>query len=547
VPFPRGSLTQADLAKVLVLNSNGVEIPAFVEQLTPWRHVTNAVLNETSVRVARIQIHYSFSVQYPNSETISVSWGGNSRTQNVAALENPRNGWSPVTSGSFVSGDGVSEPKVYALLPNHVLTKGVLKFGPMDPFSAEVNETRDDPNTMDATEHYANFLEQDYASKNFFYAHIGQDDPAVTAANQIPYKAAEGEPWLYDRVTAFYVLYFRSGFFKALRESVRAAEYYRTQLYPEGTTPNSAVGVFRLKAPNPDEYIGANGVMYSYPEGLAYTHWITGDDLAKAGAKATAKAHEDVTDEEERWSVNTGYTERHMAFRVIAHVIAFELFGNQVYKNGATKTYRERVMALTDNLIWHQNGADGILPSNRVDGGLWRYGRQEGNGPDNEFVVSFWQTPFILEAMLRAYAITDSTDIANFIRRSGTAMKAATKIYTPDERDVYNEVNENLRLVDYVTLSDGSQYADDGAFSQHALQMSAALCWSYYFSRVTNQTDITFKQWAQDLYRTYDYDVNEWTRPAAPASGLTAYRNSPPRMYNWQYKPSGSLSWCMGN
>src|SRR5262245_16575299 len=35
VPFPRGSLTVAQLATVRVLR-NGSEIPAVVEQLTPW-------------------------------------------------------------------------------------------------------------------------------------------------------------------------------------------------------------------------------------------------------------------------------------------------------------------------------------------------------------------------------------------------------------------------------------------------------------------------------------------------------------------------------
>ena len=76
----------------------------------------------------------------------------------------------------------------------------------------------------------------------------------------------------------FYALYLRSGFFKALRESVRAAQYYKNQLYPAGTTPDAAVRAFRLKNPTAAGYIGANGVMYSYNEPLAYTYWLTGDN-----------------------------------------------------------------------------------------------------------------------------------------------------------------------------------------------------------------------------------------------------------------------------
>lgn len=547
VPFPRGSITNAGLSTLRVLDARGTEIPAFVEPLTPWRHATNAALDNTSVRVARVQIRYTFAATYPNSEGIRVEWGYTNRTQSLASLENPRNGWQPVTSGSFVAGDGVSEPKVYAVLPSSTLSKGLLKLGPMRPFASNIAATRDDPATMDATEHYPEYNEQMYGAKNFFYAHINEDDPRVTAPNQIPYKAAEGEPWLYDRVSAFYGLYFRSGFFKALRESVRASEYYRVNLYPQGTTPDLAVGTFRLKNPNPAAYIGANGAMYSYPEGLAYTHWTTGDDLSKDGAKLAAKAQQDANDEPDRWSPTSSYTERHMGIKLSGLIVGYELFGDVPYKTGATLTYRERLLTLTANLIWHQNGAGGALPANRVDGGLWKYGSQEGNGPSGSLLVSFWQTPFVVDPMVRAYVLTDNVEIAHFIRRTGNALKFGGKAYTPAQRTYRTDVPETLRLVDYVTLIDGSTYAADGAGPEHTLSVAGAVAWAYYFGKLTGQPDDTLKQAANELYRTYDYENNEWTRPTAPASGLTAYRNNPPRRYNWNYKTSGSLSWCLSD
>ena len=101
----------------------------------------------------------------------------------------------------------------------------------------------------------------------------------------------------------------------------------------------------------------------------------------------------------------------------------------------AALTYRERLITLTNNLVWHQNGAGGALPANRVDGGLWKYGSQEGNGPgDGSLLVSFWQTPFVVDPMVRAYVLTDSADIANFIRRTGNALKYGAKSYTPAQR-----------------------------------------------------------------------------------------------------------------
>lgn len=549
IPFPRDSITVAGLSKLRVLNAKGIEIPAYVEQLTPWRHINTAALDGTSVRVARVQIRYTFTATYPNFETVRVEWGYSNRTQSLATLENPRNGWQPVTTGSFVAGDGVSEPKVYAVLSPATLSKGVLKIGPMRSFAQEIAATRDSPTLMDATEHYPEYNEQMYGAKNFFYAHINEDDPLVTAANQIPYKSAEGEPWLYDRVSAFYGLYFRSGFFKVLRESVRASEYYRVNLYPQGTTPDSAVGAFKLKNPVASAYIGANGAMYSYPEGLAYTHWLTGDDLSKDGAKLAAKAQQDANDEPDRWSTTSSYTERHIGIKLSGFVVGYELFGDVPYKTGATQTYRERVVTLTTNLIWHQNGGGGALPANRVDGGLWKYGGQEGNGPpgNTNLLVSFWQTPFVIDPMVRAYVLTDNVEIAHFIRRTGNALKFAGKSYTPAQRDYFTSAPENLRLVDYVTFIDGSTYAADGVGPEHVLSVAGAMAWAYYFSKVTQQQDDTLKQAANELYRTYDYELNEWIRPAGPASGFSAYRNNPPRRYNWTYKTSGSLSWCLSD
>jgi len=84
VPFTRGSVTPADVAKIRVLKS-GVEIPAYVQNVAPWRHVTNPAIDGQSVRVARIQINYTFATAYPGSETITVEWGTTTRAQTPMA------------------------------------------------------------------------------------------------------------------------------------------------------------------------------------------------------------------------------------------------------------------------------------------------------------------------------------------------------------------------------------------------------------------------------------------------------------------------------
>jgi hypothetical protein len=540
VPFPRGSIKSADVAKIRVLDEAGGELAAHVEALTPWRKVGDATVD--SIRVVRIQLSYVTKTAYPAGSPIKVVWGGAARTKDVAALTGPRTGWHLVTSGSFVAADGVYEPNVYAVLPAAWLSLGAIKPMQMDAFDAKVSPTRDDPATMKATEHYPDFLEQQYGMKNFFYTAINEDDPAVTTANRAAYKT-DSEPWLYDRAATFFGLYLRSGSFKALRESVRAAAFYAKQLYPAGTTPDAAIGAFKLKNPSPSGYIGANGVMYSYNECLAYEHWLTGDPDVIEPIKWASKAQEDANDEAYRWSPTLGYTERHVGFRGLAHVVAYEMFGAVPYKAGG-KTYEQLLTAFADNLIWHQDGAGGAIPAARVDGALWKYGRQQGDGPEGEFVASAWLTAIHLDAMVHLYAVTERADVASFIRRTGTFLMAATDLVDDDEYDA----PVKLRKVDYVTLIDGSTVTADGATGEHALEVASSLGWAYAFSVLTGKPDTKLRDHAKEVYLTWDHAVTYWTRPAAPASGLTAYRLSVGvfRKYSWEHRPATSLSWSMG-
>jgi hypothetical protein len=544
MPFPRGSVQPTEIANIRVLNAARQEIPAFVEAQTPWRHAADSTKNGTSVRVARIQISHTPTVNYPNFDTIYVEWGRSARTQNRAFVD-PRASWHLVTSGTYVATDNVREPDVFAVLPGSWLSLGLLRVGRMDPFDPIVAEARDSPTTMDATQNYPAYLEQQYASKNFFYTAInewGSDTPPAVA-NQNPYKTVD-EPWLYDRASTFYSLYQRSGFFKALREAVRASEFYRTQLYPAGTTPSSAIGAFRLKNPNPANYIGANGIMYSYNEPLAYSYWLTGDNEMVEPIKWVAKGQEDATDEVTRWTSGTAYTERHIAFRLIAHVVAYEVFGDTATIIGKTTTYRQRFLDIMEDLRWHQDGAGGAIPSPRVDGGLWKYGRQQGEGEENSFVTAAWHYGQLIDAVVRAYAVTEDVSTAQFVRRAAGYLKSASK-YGASE---YSDFSGQLRRVDYVTNIDGSTYAPDGAFGVHAIQVASAIGWGYYFSKLLGVTDESLKTHANELYLTYDYHVNDRTRPAAPASGNTAFRlcgTDPCRAYNWMYHNSGSLSWTL--
>ncbi len=514
LPFPRGSVTPAGLATVRVLKA-GTEIPAHVDLLAPWHHLIDPGIDGASVRIARIQIHYPFTAVYPGHESITVSWGGPARMLDVPALEDPRSGWHPVTDGGFLASDDVSEPDVYAVLPKAHLAKGLLKPTRMDPFADSIAEGRDSPATMDATAHWPGYEEAERAAKNNFYTLVNEDDPAVTAANRCAFRT-DFEPWLYDRASAMFVLHFRSGFRKPLREAVRNAELYRKHV--------SASGFFDLKP---------GDAKYAYTECLAYVRWLTGDDAVLTQIGQVVSAHAGTA---HKWSASLGFwTERHVGFKLLANLVAYEVTGSATYKATAS--------AVLADLKWLQDGASGAIPASRVDGGLYHYGSQhDSDWADGSLGASPWMTVLVADAALRAYALDGAPSTAHFLRRIGGFLEASV-VSASDP--LYDDAPIPSDRSIYAMLVDGSVGAANYGDEEHALEVACTLAWARYFAELTAMPDPALAAKATSLYATYDAGVNYWIRPAGPASGLTAYRISPWRKYGWEHRPSGSLSWLM--
>ena len=500
VPFTRGSISAAQLANVRVLK-NGVEIPAFVEQLTPWRSIDDPAIDGQSVRVARIQIPYTFAAL--STESITVQWGGPARTLNRATLQDPRLEWHTATSGTFVSGDNVEEPDVLPVLPKEYLAKGMLD-ARTDPTSNAVAPTRDDPAVTDAMT-FSGYTELDYAQKNFFYTIINQN-PGIT----VNYKT-DPEPWLYDRASGMYELYLRSGFTTALREAVRAADFYADHI--------NAQGFFTLKA---------GDTKYAYNESLAYTYWLMGDSKMLAPISTVVSAHSGTAT---RWNPNLSFwTERNVGYKLLANEVGYEVTGNTSFKN--------TVQTIIADLIYHQNGAGGQLPANRVDGGLYHIGEQhdasEVEDP-NVLIASSWMSALIVDPMVRVFGVWQNAQISDFIVRMGNFEKVASKTDADGQLEA-----GSTRYPDYLMRTDGTSENRSDTDVQHALDVGGVAAWASYFAELRGTPDPSLRQLANDLYRTYDIGVNFWTRP-----GGTNYNVSPPRRYTWEYKNSASFSWAL--
>lgn len=525
-PFPRGSITQAQLSTLRVLNASA-EVPAFVEQLTPWRHTTNGGIDGQSVRVARVQFQFTFSVTYPNSQDVTIQWGVTARTQNVATLTPVRNGWHQVTTTPWQAADQVYEPNVFAVLPKDYLGHGALGARRVKPFYSGVSSTREDPTSI-KNGTYTGFNELDHAQHNFFYSWINEDDALVTAPNQCAFRT-DSEPWLYDRASTMFALYLRSGNFKHLREAVRNTGFYKGKLYAPGVSPASGLGGFSLVSPSPSSI----DTKYVYNECLALQHWVTGDPDMVDPISWVAQCHE-TNGMNTQWSAGTGFwTERHTSYRMIANLVHYEVTGDA--------NARTRVGTQTGHFIWHQNGAGGAIPSSgRIDGGLYHTGSQHSEGTAGAFLASPWMSALVVDAMVRAYAFTEDANIAAFVRRMGVFIRNACL------SDSSHSYGGGARYyASYLVQYNGAVDMRSGGDAEHALDVAAALAWAWYFSELTSSADAAHKTMAQNLYNTYDAAVTYWIRPAGPASGLTAYRISPWRKYGWEYRTSNSFAWLM--
>ncbi|HQW64768.1 MAG TPA: hypothetical protein PLI00_02025 [Pseudomonadota bacterium] len=512
VPFPRGSLTAAQLASVRVLR-NGSEVAAYVDQLAPWRHRSNAGIDGQSVRIARIQIEHATAATYPNADSLTLEWGGSARALNRPVLLDPRASWHTVNSGSFASADNVQEPDVYAVLPRAWLAHGVLRGVRTTAFDPTNTNQRDDPAAMRAIANWPGTQEAERALKNNFYTAINEDDARVTAGNQVPYKTV-AEPWLYDRAATMFVLYSRSGSFKALREAVRATDFYADRV--------NATGHFSL---------AAGDTKYAYNESMAYSYWLTGDATLLPAISRVVDAQQGFS---HVWSPQLGFwTERHTAFKLLANVVAYEVTGSS--------TLRDRVTTILADLRRHQDGANGQVPTPRIDGGLYHTGEQHGDwGP--ELGASPWMSVLVTDAVVRAYGSGEDAATAQFLLRMGRYMNSSLVL---DPEDPYGTGAPALASL-YATLLNGGDAFGEGGQEEHSLEVAAHIAWAYYFSDLLGAPEPALRQRALDLYETYDAGVNFWIRPTAPASGLAAYRVSPPRKWGWEHRTADAMAFALG-
>lgn len=512
VPFPRGSITAAGLATVRVLRE-GIEIPAHVEALTPWRHRSDAGVDGQSVRIALVQFTYTVEADFPASDLVQLDWGGAARTLDVPVLADARSAWHLVTTGSFIDADGVMEPDVYAVLPRDWLVRGGFTSVRSTPFDATNLEPRDDAAANDAVVQWPAFQEAERANKNNFYTVVNQDPGSVGSPN--PYRT-DAEPWLYDRSATMFRLYFRSGHFSALREAVRAAQFYAGR--------QNASGFFAFGGVDTD-------AKYAYNECLAYALWTTGDPQMPARIARTPTAQATFA---HAWTPQRGFwTERHAAFKLLANVVAYEVSGD-----AALRTAVDQILA---DYRAHQDGAAGQVPVPYLDGALYHTGSQHaGDWAAAAYGGSSWMSALLSDAAVRAYASREDAATAGFVARLADFMAATIE---PTSTHIYSG-HGPLALPRYAMLRDGSDGQQNAEDVEHALDVAGQLAWGHWMRASLGGDATALHAAALDLYATYDAGVNHWIRPTAPPVA-PAFRVSPPRKWGWEHRTSDGLAFAL--
>ncbi|MDI1481183.1 hypothetical protein [Polyangium sp. y55x31] len=544
LPLPPESLTRADLSTVRILRE-GVEIPAHVDVLTPYRHITDPDRSGRWVRVARIQLTHTFQTSPPAPESVVVEWGTAECTRDVPDLVDPRRGFHSVTEGSFAPEDLVTEPEVYVVLPKSLLSQGALRT-PFVPLDDRVGEEMDPPALL-----YGQRLPwplvYDFAQKNYFYGLLNEpvgDNPYRTNLDN------NGEAWLYDRASAMFVLYLRGGSARVLREAVRASVFYERLLVlarqhrgdPSANARHQAA-FFSWRKPRPDPKDAAKeptwDPKYSYVECLALMHWLTGDERILDKLDAVVAAFADVPS---RWSpaylpvrkstgerMREAWTERHVAFKLLAATIAFELRGRE--------EDRARVVRIVEDLLWHQDQSrpGGLFArvGKVVDGGLYHFGTQ--HDPDEageELVASPWMSALLVDAMVRVHSSWEDPRIARFIVRMGNMLAAASKVRAQPD-------GARRATPDYLIRPDGSTHTDhDGA--AHAADVMGALAWADAFARLLGEPEPRFRRvvlGSPGLYETFAGELFQ-----SPDDWMLR----PYRRYAWMFRTSAAFSYALG-
>ncbi len=526
MPFPKKFVTNA--GSIRVKNAAGVEIPAHVRVLVPWRDLSTGT-DLPSIRSALIQVNIAFGGS--STATLKVETGV-ARTKNVATEQPVRSNWVAVDDEKYPAKFGVMEPRVYVTLPPSWLGRCAVKC-PVVPYG-----------TKKAFNWYDDALTNNNLNKNDgqnFFKTMINDDPRVAPQNRIyyleisPYSTPDNpdgspyEAWLFDRAMTFFTIYLRSGNLTVLREAHRAAFFYASSL--------NADGFFTLKPPEGGEY----DVKYSYNECLFTDLLLLGDEGYLPAINNVTKAASTFN---YVYSGDQGYerlwTERHLTYTWLAFIVAFEATGNA--------SYAEQARARADYTFYLQNhppanAEHGQAPN---DGALMHgYDSHEGyweSGP--YWIFSPWMSAMLVDVMQRYYLHSGDGRVLASAQRFGDAIINVADVVRDNTQGPWegNPVT-NAPTPSYLAGSLGS-FMDFNDY-EHCLDVAKITAFAYYCSVLAGNTQAKYHTETLRLLdaaqQVYAVCINQ----EFILEGRAIYLVEPPRRGNWWFRTTSDLDYLV--
>ncbi|HEY8188867.1 MAG TPA: hypothetical protein VIF64_22560 [Pyrinomonadaceae bacterium] len=466
LPLPPGLLS--DPRRLRVVNRSGEEISAAVRVLEPWRIGGR----DGSIRSLQVQFTSDFS---------------RNRTQSIKViLHQPRSKdqsrFVPV-SETLLDREGLQGPRVLALVSARWLCDSLI-VGPQTP----------------ATESGAYAAYEQFVEKNFPGSLAYLDSKVYSE-------------WLFDRTTAYYKMYVRTGEAKFLEAAYHAAHFVRLHTKMDG--PDA--GSFILKGPD---------LKYVYPRAMHIHYLLTGDERALETGKIMAqycmKNQDPVYQPDSLTPSPLGadpergrkfWTLRHQGYGLLGILHGWELTGDRAYWTKA----RECVDAYYEHQRQPPDGRppDGSL---RQDWSLY-----DPNEASFKGATSAWMMALLLDPLFHYWTLTGNKRVpeivvkwCDFLDRQGMV---------PDGSKAYYVINC------FAAVDPKEQPSELGPdMEMHNAEMAYTFGLGSFFTNDPKRLTVYRKRF-EKLF------------PLAVALSV----NRPARAFNWAFQFSSQLVYFMQN
>jgi len=463
LPLPPGFLS--DARNVRVVNEAGQEVRAAVRPLEPWRIGGR----NGSIRSLQIQFTLDFSRE---------------RTQRIKVRFEPRlkneSSFVPVEE-TLISKDGLDGPKVLALLPAKWLCDSWIA-GPQTPASES-----------GPYQAYDRFVERNFPG-------------SLAYLNSQVYSE-----WLFDRTTAYYKMFARTGDGKFFEAAYHAAHFVR--LHTKMAGPDA--GIFTLKGPD---------LKYVYPRAMHIHYLLTGDERMREAGKIMAEYCYKNQDPVYQPAAITPsvlgvdpergrkfWTLRHQGYGLLGILHGWELTGDRVYWNKA----RECV----DVYYKHQQNppdgrpADGSL---RQDWALY-----DPNEATFKGATSAWMMALLLDPLFHYWTLTGDSRVPQIVTKWCDFLDRQGMV--PDGTKAYYVINCYGGLD---PKEEASALGPD--MEMHNPEMAYTFALGAFFSRNAKRVAV-YRQRFNKLF------------PLAVSLNV----NRPARAFNWAFQFSSQLVYFM--